>query len=58
MVVMLFYFISYTYQIHTFKDSPNDEEMLISHLIKCVHYIIKNLFHDKNNIKQFEKKEQ
>lgn len=35
----------------------NDEEILISRLMRCVNYIIKdNCIHDKSNIKLFERK--
>ena len=37
---MLFYFFKYLYQVHSFKNNFNDEEMLISHLMWFVNYII------------------
>ena len=36
------------YQIHTFKNNLNDDEM-ISQLVWCVNYSIKHIFYDNNN---------
>ena len=59
MVICFSIIFLYLCQIHTFKNNLHDEEMLVSHLVWCTNYIIKgNLFHDKNNIKLFERRKQ
>ena len=45
----------FLYQIHTINKNLNDKGILISHLW-WVNYIIKNLFHDKNNKTCFREK--
>ena len=54
MVIILFCFTLTFMSNSHFNNNPNNEEMMF-HLMRCVNYIIKQLFYDKNNIKLFER---
>ena len=40
------------------QNNLSDEEMLLSHLMRCMNYMNGSLFHDKNEIKLSERKKQ